>query len=79
MNENPRMLVAFCFEKYSIANRASMLANMLVQMLANMLARFAGAFTLLSFLSPLNVLISALEEYQMIYRFRLLMILLNAF
>ena len=30
MNENPRMLVPFCLEKYSIANRT------------NMLARFAG-------------------------------------
>ena len=39
MNENPRMLAAFCLEKYSIANRV----NMLVQTLANMLARFAGA------------------------------------
>ena len=45
MNENPRMLVAFCLEKYSIANRANMLAKMLVQMLANMLARFAGDLT----------------------------------
>ena len=41
MNENPRILVAFCLEKYSIANRANMLANMLVQILANMVARFA--------------------------------------
>ena len=77
MNENPRMLVAFCLEIHSIANRATMLANMLVQMLANMLALFAGASTPLSFLSPLNVLISASEEYQKIHHFRLLMILLN--
>ena len=46
MNENPRMLVAFCLEKYSLANRANMLANMLVQMLIDMVARFAGAFIL---------------------------------
>ena len=38
------MLVVFCLEKYSIANRTKILANMSVQMLANMLARFAGAF-----------------------------------
>ena len=44
MNENPRMLFAFCLEKYNVANRPNMLANMLVQMLVNMLARFAGAF-----------------------------------
>ena len=42
MNENPRILVTFCLEKYSVANRANMLANMLVQILANMLPRFAG-------------------------------------
>ena len=39
MNENPRILVAFCLEKYSITN----CANMLDQMLANMVARFASA------------------------------------
>ena len=46
MNENPRMLVAFCLEKCSIANCANMLDNMLVQMLANMLARFVGALSI---------------------------------
>ena len=30
MNENPRVLVAFCLEKYCIAYRAHMLSNMLV-------------------------------------------------
>ena len=44
INENPRMLVAFCLEKCSIANCANMLANMLVQMMTNMLVRFAGTF-----------------------------------
>ena len=37
------MLVAFCLEKYSKANRANMLVNMLFQMLVNIMARFAGA------------------------------------
>ena len=49
MNEDPRILVSFCLEKHSIANRANMLANMLVQILAIMLERFAGAYMYVKF------------------------------
>ena len=57
MNENPRMLVAFCLEKYSISNRANMLANML--------ARFASAFTKSTFN---KTYLFHLEIFQKYYR-----------
>ena len=66
MNENPRMLVVFCLEKYSIANHANILANMLVQMLPNVLPRFAGAFmSTLSKIAPQKTITTTIRHTKM--------------
>ena len=66
MNENPRMLVVFCLEKYSIANHANILANMLVQMLPNVLPRFAGAFmSALSKIAPQKTITTTIRHAKM--------------
>ena len=62
MNENPRMLVVFCLEKYSLANHANILANML----PNVLSRFAGAFmSALSKIAPQKTITTTIRHTKM--------------